>query len=196
MQDSKPFRTGERLCQHAHCLEIGEYVRFDTFELLLCVFEGLFLNAERDIFSLDKTVVSFGELIFQHFRVLAANVVEIIVLRLYFKLLHKLLGISDLIQKRELHLYSAVEIIEEIAVILKDRGLVLVLRKLIVYIEKLYRFRVQPVSDLADTVTVHLLETDSLLCRMGCLSVPVGASLLNGGSYRFFLLSCNLIYLH
>ena len=58
---------------------------------------------------------------------------------------------------------GTVKIVEKIAPSLKDRGLILVLRKLVVDVLKLHRLGVVVVFDAADSVRVHPFKRDAVL---------------------------------
>lgn len=76
------------------------------------------------------------------------------------KLAVKLLNIGYLIEKGKLNIDGTVKIVEEVAVILENRCLILVLCKLIVYVEELNCLGIEIIVHLADTVLEHLLERD------------------------------------
>ena len=160
MKHRKAFSTVHRLSKYAHNLEVAQNIGFDTFKLRLCFFQGLFFDPECDILGLDKSVIALCKLIFQHFCVFLTNIVEFVVLTVNFKLAVKLLNIGYLIEKGKLNIDGTVKIVEEVAVILENRCLILVLCKLIVYVEELNCLGIEIIVHLADTVLEHLLERD------------------------------------
>ena len=58
----------------------------------------------------------------------------------------------------------AVEVIEEVAPVLKNGTLVIILGKLVIDVVKADRLGIQPVLHTADPVASHLLIGDRLLC--------------------------------
>ena len=85
---------------------------------------------------LYKPVVPFGELIFQHTRVLAADRVESVVLRGYVNGFFRFLPLCALIDKGKLYAHACVKVVEEVAPVFKNGGLIVAACKLIVYILK------------------------------------------------------------
>ena len=70
-----------------------------------------------------------------------------------------------MVDERQLEMDGAVKIIEEVAPVLKDRALVLVLSKLIIDVIETDRFGVETVLHAADPVASHLLIGNGFLCR-------------------------------
>ena len=86
------------------------------------------------------------------------------------------------VQKRQLELNRAVEVVEKITPALKNRGLVLVLRELVVDVLELDGFRVAAIRHLTDAVRPHPLIGDAVLGRFFLFIRAVGA-----GNGRFNL---------
>ena len=112
---------------------------------------------------LFKPVVALCKLIFQHIRVFGADRVESVVLRGNVNRFLCFFLLCPLIDERELHRHGSVKVIEEIAPVFKNGGLVVCLCKLIVNVVVLHAFTVFLCRYPADTVRVHLQIGDSLL---------------------------------
>lgn len=84
------------------------------------------------------------------------------------------LHVSGLVEERKLDVDGTVKIIEEVAPILKNQVFVLVLRQLIIDIEKLYLFCEKMFTYHTDTIPAHLPVGDGLLGGVGYLAVPLG----------------------
>ena len=82
MHNRKAFSSVHRLSKNTHCLEVIQNIRFNSFKLRLCLFQGLFLNSESDILGFDKSVVALCKLIFEHIRIFLSDIVKFIILRL------------------------------------------------------------------------------------------------------------------
>ena len=85
---------------------------------------------------LHKPVVAFRKLIFQHIPVLGTDRVESVVLCRDIDSFLRFAALRPLIDKRKLHRHGSVKVVEKIAPVFKDSGLVVRLCKLIVYIFK------------------------------------------------------------
>ena len=112
----------------------------------------------------DQPVVAAGKLILKHFRIFAADAVEVVALKRDADAFRPVILGSGLVDEGELELDGAVEIVEEVAPAVKDRGFVLVLRELIVDVLILDGFGEIGVRYPADPVGVHTLERDTVLC--------------------------------
>ena len=164
VHDTQPLQPIQRLRGYAKPFEIVENVRFDTLQPGFCRSERFRFNTERQVLRLNLPVVSAGKLILKHFRVFSADAVKVIALKRDADAFRPVILGCGLVDERELELDRAVEIVEEIAPAVEDRGLVLVLRKLIVDVLILDRFREIVVRHAADAVRVHALEWDTVLC--------------------------------
>ena len=85
---------------------------------------------------LHKPVVAFTKLIFQHIPVLGTDRVKSVVLCRDIDSFLRFAALCPLIDKRELHANACVKVVEKIAPVFKDSGLVVRLCKLIVNIFK------------------------------------------------------------
>ena len=90
------------------------------------------------------------------------------------------------IHKGELEVDGRVEKVEEIAPSVKDGAFILVLRQLIVDVQKLNGLGILPVRHLADAVLVHPLVGNGLLCGNALFACLLGAG---DGSFYFLLFS-------
>ena len=93
-------------------------------------------NGKGDIFCFDKPVVSLCKLVFQHIPVFCADRVESVLLCRDIDRLFRFAPLRPLIDERELHRNGSVKVVEEVAPVLKNGGLVVCLCKLIVNIFK------------------------------------------------------------
>ena len=175
----------------AQPLEVVEEVRFDTLQPGLCRTEAVSVDAEGEILGLDKAVVASGKLVLEHLRVFGADAVELVALgRDGDALGEALLGCGE-VHKGELELHGAVKVIQEITPRLKDGGLVLVLRELVVDVLVLDGLGVMRIGDAADTVGPHTLIGDAVLRRLLFLIRPVrsgdgGLDLFSFGAGQLF----------
>ena len=167
MQHFQAFIAGHRLRLHTEGFEIVENIRFDPFQLCFCSAKRICLNAEGDVLVLEKAVISFGELILQHLGILAADVIESVILFRDTDGLLELIDIRPLVDERKLHKDCAVKVVQEITPVFKNSGLILVLGKLVVDVVKTDGFGVKAAIYLADAIPAHFHIGDSLLCGFG-----------------------------
>ena len=81
---------------------------------------------------LHKPVVAFTKLIFQHIGILGADRVESVLLCRDRDCFFCLFPLRPLIDERKLHAYARVKVVEEIAPVFKNGGLIVCLCKLII----------------------------------------------------------------
>ena len=81
---------------------------------------------------LHKPVVAFTKLIFQHIRILGADRIKSVLLRGDRDCFFCLFPLRPLIDERKLHAYARVKVVEEIAPVFKNGGLIVSLCKLII----------------------------------------------------------------
>ena len=170
---------------YAQHLKIVEYVRFDTGKAGFCRRQAVRFNGKGDVFVLHKPVIPFGKLVFEHIRILGANGIESVVLRRNVDSLFRFAALRPLIDERELHRNGSVKVIQKVAPIFKDSGLVVRLCKLIVNILKHNAFAVFLFRNPANPVRVHLQVGNGLLRGMRfpvalCLSYKGGNLFLFG----------------
>lgn len=137
------------------------------------------MDAKSNILCLYQPVVSFCKLHFQHIRIFLPDVVKIILPKGNIYRLYILFKVNLLVKERDLELDGAVEVIQELTVILENCGLVIVLCQLVINIEKLNGLGEEPILHLADTVPEDFLIRDTLLGSLGnllllliCLQLP------------------------
>ena len=116
---------------------------------------------------LHQSVVALCKLIFQHIRIFAADRIKSVVLRRDMDSTFGFAAAPTLIDERKLHLYACVKVVEEIAPVFKNGGLIVCLCKLIVNIFKGYSLAVPLPGNMADTVREHLHIGNGLLCGVG-----------------------------
>src|SRR5699024_11127632 len=123
----QPRLAVQHLGGHAQALEVVENVGLDALQPGLGGLETVRLDAEGQILGLDKTIVAPCQLVLQHGGILRPNAVKIIALEGDVDGAGEgFLGGHE-VQKRQLELNRAVEVVEKITPALKNRGLVLVL---------------------------------------------------------------------
>ena len=136
MQHFKAFIACHGAGRHAQELKVVEYVRFDTGKAGFRRAQTVGFNGKGDIFCFDKPVVAFCKLVFEHIPVFAADRVESVVLCRDMDRFLRFAPLRPLIDERELHRNGSVKVVEEVAPVLKNGGLVVCLCKLIVNIFK------------------------------------------------------------
>ena len=185
MQHFQTFIARHRTRRRAQNLKIVQYVGFNTGKAGFCRRQIVGFDTECDILVLHKPVVAFRKLIFQHIPVLGTDRIKSVVLCRDIDSLFRFAAHCPLIDKRELHRHGSVKVVEKIAPVFKDSGLVVRLCKLIVYIFKGDGFRVFLFRHAANPVRVHGKVGDCLLCGVGfpvalCLSDNLGYLLFFG----------------
>ena len=166
VQEPQTVGTVQRCGCHAEVFKIVQNVDLDAFQTGLGRFQAVRFDAESQVLGFDEAVVAFGKLVPEHIRVLRAQAVEIVALRLDGDAFRKAVPRRGEVQERELKFNRAVEIVEKIAPALKNGGLVLVLVELIVDVLKLNGFRVIAVGHTADAVREHALKRNAVLRRL------------------------------
>ena len=177
---------------YAKHLKIIEYVGFDTGKTCFCRRKIVRFNGKGNVLAFFQSVVAFFKLVFQHIRVLPADRVKSVVLRRNFDSRLCLFLSCALIDERELHQNGSVKVVEKIAPVFKNGGLIICLCKLIVNIFKDKAFTVFLFRYPANPVRVHLQVGNGLLCGVG---LPVAlCRLYHGGD--FFLFCAGQLTLH
>ena len=138
MQHFKAFIACHGAGSYAQELKVVEYVCFDTGKAGFRRAQTVGFNGKGDVLRLDKPVVALCKLVFQHIPVFAADRVESVVLCRDIDRLFSFAPLRPLIDERELHRNGSVKVVEEVAPVLKNGGLVVCLCKLIVNIFKGY----------------------------------------------------------
>jgi len=136
MQHFKAFIACHGVGRHAQELEVVQYVRFDTGKAGFRRAQTVGFNGKGDIFCFDKPVVALCKLVFQHIPVFCADRIESVLLCRDIDRLFRFAALRPLIDERELHRNGSVKVVEEVAPVLKNGGLVVCLCKLIVNIFK------------------------------------------------------------
>ena len=131
------------------------------------LFHAVALDAVGQEFGLGQTVVALGKLLPQHLAVLGSHIIKAILLVRDADGLLEVCRIGGGIHERQFKVDRAVEKVEKRAPFLKDGGLVLLLRQLIVDILILDGAGVVAGTDTAGAVLKHPLERDAFLCRAG-----------------------------
>ena len=182
---------------HAQTLEVIENVGLNALQTRLGGLEAVGVDTESQVLSLDKAIVAFCQLVLQHGHVLHPDTVKIIPLERNVDGAGKGLLRGRKVQKGQLKLNGAIEVVEKIAPALKDRRLVLVLRELIVDVLELDGLCVVAACHTADTIRPHSFIGDTVLSRL-LFSVRAvgtgdgGLDLLSVGTgqlFHFFLIN-------
>ena len=111
MQHVQPFIARHRTRRRAQYLKIVKHVGFNTGKPRLCRCRIVCFDTECDVLVLDKPVVAFGKLIFQHIRILGADRVESVVLRRDIDSFLCLFPLRPLIDERKLHRNGSVKVV-------------------------------------------------------------------------------------
>ena len=160
-------------------LEIGENVRLDTLQPGLGRFEVVRLHPEGDVLGLGQPVVALGELVPKHIRVFLPDAVVGVHLFRDLDGPLALLQVGPLVEEGELDVDGAIEVVEEVTVVLKDPVFVLILGQLIVDVVETDLLGVVAVRHHTDPVSAHLSVGDGLLGGLGEPAVLL--SLLHSG---------------
>ena len=174
VEHRQPLIAVERVGPDPQHLEIRQDIRLDTFQPGLGRFEAVRLHPESDVLGLNQTVVSLGELIPEHIGILLPD--AIIGVHLFRDLDGPLalLQVGPLVKEGELDVDGAVEVVEKVAVILKNTVFVLVLGELVVDIIETDLFGIVAVRHHTDPVPAHLPVGDGLLGGLGESAVLLG----------------------
>ena len=137
MKLKKPFFTVQRSGSYTKTLEVIKYIGLNTLQTGLGSFDAVRVDTKGQVFGLDETVVTSGQLILQHCGVFLADTVKGVPLGRDGNGVSKGLLRCRKVQKRQLEMNRAIKIIEEITPPLKDCRLIFVLGELIVDVLKL-----------------------------------------------------------
>ena len=192
VHDVQALKAVQRRSHNAQPLEVVQKVGFDALQTGLGSAEVVGLNAEREILGLNEAVVAAGKLILQHTGVLGADAVKLVPAGRNGNAPCKGFLRSREVHKGKLELHGAVKVVQEIAPRLKDGGLVLILRELVVDVLILDCFGVARVGHTANTVRPHTLIRDAVLRRFFFLirsvrSCDGGFDLFSFGAGQLFL---------
>ena len=165
MKLRKPFFTVQRSGSYTKTLEVIKYIGLNTLQTGLGGFDAVRVDTKGQVFGLDETVVTSGQLILQHCGVFLADTVKGVPLGRDGNGVSKGLLRCRKVQKRQLEMNRAVKIIEEITPPLKDCRLIFVLGELIVDVLKLDGLCVVAVRYAADSVRPHPFIRDTVLRR-------------------------------
>ena len=127
MKLGKPFLTVQCSGGYAKTLEVVEYIGLNTLQTGLGRLDAVRVNAKGEILGFDEAVVALCQLVLQHGGVLHPDAVKIVPLKGDVDGAGKDFLRCCKVQKRQLKLNRAVEVVEEIAPALEDRGFILVL---------------------------------------------------------------------
>ena len=116
------------------CIIVEFYAILSLLISFLMIMFGF--NGKGNVFVLHKPVVAFTKLIFQHIRILGADRVKSVLLCRDSDSFFCLFPLRPLIDERKLHAHARVKVVEEIAPVFKNGGLIVCLCKLIVNVLK------------------------------------------------------------
>ena len=187
----QPRLAVQGLGGHAQAFEVVENVGLNALQTGLGGLEAVGVDAESQVLGLDKTGVASCQLVLQHGGVLHPDAVKIIPLERNVDGAGKGLLRGCQVQKGQLELNGAVEVVEEIAPALEDRCLVLVLRELIVDVLELDGLCVAAACHTADAVRPHPFIGDTVLSRFFLFVCAIGTGngsldLLSVGAGQLF----------
>ncbi len=163
MHQLEPFPSVQGCCGNAQTLEVVEQIDFDPLQARLCRFVLFRLDAVGNKLGLGQAIVSFGQLVLEHFGILVPDLVEPVVPVRDDDTLFKGFRAGRQVQERKLKMNGGIKIIEEITPAFKDRGFIVVLRQLVVDILKLDGFGIVVIRHPADAVRPHPLVGDGIL---------------------------------
>ena len=182
-----------RISLYAQPLKVVQHIGLNALQPELGAFQRIGLDAEGQVLGLDKAIVAFGQLIFQHLGVFGADAVVAVALQRNGDALRVGILVCRRIDKGQLKAHGAVKVVEEVAPAVKDSGLVLVLIQLVVDVLELHRLGVVMIGHAADAVREHTLKGDGILC--GFVSFVLSSGVLNGSVNLLLFRSCELFRL-
>ena len=193
----KPLLSIQGPGGYADLLEVVENIYLQALQPQLGCAQVVRLDGEGEILGFDQTVVSLGQLIFQHLGILLSDVVKIIALERNAGASGKGLPAGGHVEKGKLKVNGTVKIVQEITPGIEDGGFVIVLAQLVVDILKLNSFVIEPFPDTADAVRPHPLKGDGVLggfllgirplCPFNCLGNLLSFCPAQLSSGRFWL---------
>ena len=148
-------------------MKVVHQVVLDVLQPRFDLRHAVALDAVGQKLRFGQTVVALGKLLPQHLAVLGSHIIKAILLVRDADGLFKVCRIGGGVHKGQFKVDRTVEKVEKRAPFLKDGGLVLLLRQLIVDILILDGAGVVAGTDTAGTVLKHPLERNALLCRAG-----------------------------
>ena len=163
VEDLQPFLAVQWIGRDPQDLEVIQNIGLDPLQTRLGFLIGVRLDGKCDVLGPYKAVVPLGQLGLQHLGVFGAYVIKGIVLGLDPDHLLILRHAALVIDKRELHMDAAVEVVEEIAPALENRALVLVLRQLVIDVIETDRPGISVLLPPAGPVLCHLSVGDGVL---------------------------------
>ena len=173
MHEMQAILAVQNLCHHTQAFEVVHQIGLNVIQTGLCLAHGLGFNAEGDIFGLGQAIIALRKLRLQHLAVLAADTVEVVISEGNADVLFKYLCIRRHVHEGQLKVDRAVEKIQEGAPLFKDRGLVLLLRQLVVDVLILNGLGVIPIAHTADAIRKHALKGNRLLRGAGNAVIPL-----------------------
>ena len=127
MQLGKPRFAVQRFRRHAQPLEVVENIGLNALQTGLGRLDAVCVNTKGEILGFNQAVVALCQLVLQHGHVLDTDAVKIVPLERDVDGAGKGFLRCCKVQKRQLKLNRAVEVVEEIAPALENRGFILVL---------------------------------------------------------------------
>ncbi|EJX09108.1 hypothetical protein EVA_02778 [gut metagenome] len=85
---------------HAQTAEVIEQIIFNVLQSWLCLFHGICFNTKCEKFCFSQTVISLGQLLFQHLTVLCTNRVKFIFAKRNTNTFFKTLSIGAHVHER------------------------------------------------------------------------------------------------
>ena len=164
VEDLQPLLAVQRIGRDPQNLEVIQNIGLDPLQTRLRFLICVRLNGKGDVLGPYKAVVPLGQLGLQHLGVFGADIIKGIVLGLDPDHLLILRHAAFVVDKRQLHVDAAVEVVEEIAPALENRALVLVLGQLVIDVIETDRPGISVLLHPAGTVLCHLPVGDGILC--------------------------------
>ena len=125
------------------------------------------LDAVGQKLRFGQAVVALGKLLAEHLRVLSTNIIKAVLLVRDADGLFKVCAVRGSVHKGKFKVDARIKEVEERTPFLKNGGLVLLLRQLIIDVLILDGTGVVAGAHPAGAVLKHPLKRDALLCRAG-----------------------------
>ena len=162
VQKMQPLPAVKQRRGDAHALEVGQNVQLDSVKARSGRLETVRPDAEGQVLDPFDAVAASGKLIAENLRVFAPDPFRPIPANGDMDAVFKAVRVGVPVQKGELEMDGAVEIVEEIAPALEDGAFGVIVRKLVVDVLKLKRLCV-PATRQTDAVRPDAVIRDSLL---------------------------------
>ena len=163
VHEFQPLGTVQGLCLHPQSVKVVEQVVLDVVQPRLDLRHAFALHTKGDEFGLGQTIIALGKLLPQHLGILRTHIIETIPLERNADALFKLGAVGCHVHKGQFKLDAGIKEVQETAPFLKNGGLVLLLRQLIIDVLILDGAGVIVCFHPAGAILKHPLHGDGLL---------------------------------